>query len=58
MKLDNDKQRETLINAIQSAQLSGMVSELLPLLEEIATLVNCIKFAELDQKTTEAPKEQ
>jgi hypothetical protein len=48
MKLDNEKQRETLINCIGSAQLSGMISELLPLLNEISLLIETVKTAPLE----------
>jgi hypothetical protein len=50
MKLDNEKQRETLINCVMSAQLSGMVSELFPLLTDISILVETIKSAPLEEK--------
>ena len=51
MKLDSEEQRQILINALQSATLSGMVSELMPMLEQIARTIVIVKDAEIEKPT-------
>jgi hypothetical protein len=50
VQLDSEKQRETLLNCIQSAQISGLVVDLFPALAEIATLIDAVKAAPVVEK--------
>jgi hypothetical protein len=47
MELDSEAQRQTLINCIQSAQISGMVAELVPTLRDIMGVLDAVKSAEI-----------
>lgn len=50
MKLDSEAQRKTLINCIESAQIFGMVSELIPALNEVMGVLNAVKSADIERK--------
>lgn len=52
MKLDSENQRQTLMNCIMAAELSGTVKELMPLLAEIAKLADTVKSAEIEPIVT------
>jgi len=58
MKLDNEKQRKTLLNCIESTQVSGMFGELLPLMKEISEVHQAVESAkiETDQEAGHAEK--
>jgi hypothetical protein len=49
MKLDSEAQRELLLNCINSANLSGMVVELMQQLTEVARLIETVKAAEIEK---------
>jgi hypothetical protein len=51
MKLDNEQQRQLLINCIQSANLTGMVMELLPQLTAVVSLLKTVQTAEIEEKS-------
>lgn len=48
MKLDSEAQRQTLINCIRSAQVSGMVAELAQLIPEIMGVLSAVEAAEIE----------
>jgi hypothetical protein len=56
MKLDSEEQRQTLINCIHNASLSGPVIELMPILIGIAKTLECVKSAEIETKPPEENK--
>jgi hypothetical protein len=51
MKVDNEEQRQTLINCIQSAQIGGMYAEVSQIVIQLAELLEVVKSAKVE--TTE-----
>lgn len=49
MTVDSEKQRETLLNCIDSCQLSGMAAQLFAVLQEIAEVREAVKSASISQ---------
>ena len=56
MKLDNEQQREMILNCINAAELSGPVRELLPVLTDIAKLIPIIQAAEIEEVLNAKPE--
>jgi len=48
MKLDSEKQREILLNCIDSTQMSGVVIELMKVLKDVVDVRDAVEHAALD----------
>lgn len=49
MKLDSEEQRQTLINCIQSASLSGMFVELAQIVAQVSATLAAVQEAEIEK---------
>jgi hypothetical protein len=50
MKLDSEDQRQTILNCIQNAVVSGSVGELMPLMTKLAELTNAVQSAAIESE--------
>jgi hypothetical protein len=56
MKLDSEDQRQTILNCIQNAVVSGSVGELMPLMTKLADLANVVQSAEIESSEQPIPQ--
>jgi hypothetical protein len=58
MTVDNEKQREILLNCINSCQLSGMFTQLIPVLQEISDVIESVKSAPIANTVIESKESE
>jgi hypothetical protein len=52
MRLESEAQRELILKCLANTQVSGVAQDLFPILTDIANLVEAVKTAPIETKTS------